>query len=448
MTIAEAEAYLLSLPQFAGRDDAAYRPGLARVAALLDAMGRPHTACPVIHVAGTNGKGSTASMIAAVATAAGRRTGLHTSPHLFRLTERMRLDGVPAPDDWLADAVRRFRDTFDAVGPSFFEATLALSFLYFAEAGADLAVVEVGLGGRLDATNIVQPVLCVVTPIGLDHTALLGPTHEAIAREKAGILKPGVPVVSGVDHAGARRVVREVAGALGAPFHHAPDEVAVTGAEPALDGVTFDARTPVRRYARLHVGLAGAHQVHNAVVALRAAELALDAVREDPAPVFAGLRAVRRLAGLRGRLEVLGEHPLVVADVAHNAEGLAAALAFVDAHRPPGGRLYALFGVMRDKDLPSMARLLARHHARVLSVRLPGDRALPATALGEALRHHGVDVLPAIAGTPAEGLARLRQEAAPGDALLLAGSHQLVAGIPDLPQAAGKPASAGPRSGG
>src|SRR5690606_4396768 len=169
-----------------------------------------HRAFPSVHVAGTNGKGSTASMIAAVGTAAGLRVGLHTSPHLFHVGERIRVDGVPAPEAWLAAAVARYRPAFEAVGPSFFEATVALSFRYFAGAGVDWVVAEVGLGGRLDATNVLAPAVSVVTSIGLDHTELLGESLAAIAREKAGIVKPATPVVTAADQPEVVDVLRAV----------------------------------------------------------------------------------------------------------------------------------------------------------------------------------------------------------------------------------------------
>ena len=194
----DAERRLLALPRFAGAGAAAYKPGLGRTRALLAALGDPHTVVPTVHVAGTNGKGSTASFAASVAQAAGLRVGLHTSPHLATLRERMRVDGRPAPPDWLDGALARWGGAVDAVGPSFFEATVALSLLYFAEQDVDLAVVEVGLGGRLDATNVLAPLVAAVTHVGLDHTDLLGDTVEAIAREKAGIAKPGVPFLHAV----------------------------------------------------------------------------------------------------------------------------------------------------------------------------------------------------------------------------------------------------------
>ena len=199
-----AEGRLLALPRFADAGAAAYRPGLERMRALLERMGDPHTAYPSVHVAGTNGKGSTASFAASVAQATGLRVGLHTSPHLVTLRERMRVDGRPAPAGWLERAVDRWGGAVEAAECSFFEATVALSLLYFAEEAVDLAVVEVGLGGRLDATNVLAPAVAAVTHVGLDHTDLLGATTPEIAREKAGVAKPGVPFLHAVADADAR----------------------------------------------------------------------------------------------------------------------------------------------------------------------------------------------------------------------------------------------------
>jgi len=184
MSRPDALDYLLNRPQFANVADDAHKPGLERMHTLMDEMGDPHEALRTVHVAGTNGKGSVSAMVAAIATAAGLRTGLHTSPHLTHVTQRMRIDGTPAPTDWLAGAVEEYRPLFDRVEPSFFEMTVALTFLYFAEQNVDLAVVEVGLGGRLDSTNVLHPALSIITNIDLDHTDLLGDTIGAIAREK------------------------------------------------------------------------------------------------------------------------------------------------------------------------------------------------------------------------------------------------------------------------
>ncbi len=425
------DAYLLGLLQFGKRGADAIHPGLANIETLMDAMGRPHEAFESIHIAGTNGKGSTASLLAAIATASGRRVGLHTSPHLFHLRERLRLDGVPAPEAWIAEAVARYRAVFDAVKPSFFEAMIALSFLYFAEENVDLAVVEVGLGGRLDATNLLVPGLSLITNIALEHTHILGDTLEAIAREKAGIIKPGVPVLIAVEQPGVVEVIRAVAEARGAPFHRLQDAVSVSEVRSSMEGMMLWVRTPVRRYEALAVGLPGLHQQTNALLALRAAEMLFDDLRRDAAPIYEGLQAVRRLARLRGRLEVVQLQPLVVADVAHNLPSLKAALAFVQAHRPNDeGRLYVLLGAMRDKDTAGMARALAEAGALVWPLALDTERALPADELAALMRAHGATV---VGGGPLEeGWHRFHRDATPDDVLLVTGSHQVVEHVPGL----------------
>ena len=403
---------LLALPRFTTSGAAAYRPGLDRMVALLAALGDPHRAAPVVHVAGTNGKGSTASFVASIASSAGRRVGLHTSPHLAHVGERIRVDGVPADDAWLEDAVARVGEVFERVGPSFFEATVALAFLSFAEHDVDVAVVEVGLGGRLDATNVVAPAVSVVTHIGLDHTDLLGDTLAAVAREKAGIAKPGVPLVHAVTDAEARGALTAEARRRGAAVEDARETCRWTGRRLV---------TPVRTYDGLDVGLAGAHQRANAALAVRAVERAIPDV--TPGAVRAGLREVVQRSGLRGRGEAWSEDPRVILDVAHNADGWAAALRQLDV--PEGGALWALVGVMADKDADALAHQLADAGARAIAVGLAGDRALGGEALAAALDAQRVPV--ETAATVADGLARFRAAASSADRLLVTGSHVTVA---------------------
>jgi len=421
MTTDNALATLHALPRYAGVADDAYKPGLERMEALMDAMDRPHEAFPSVHVAGTNGKGSTASMIAAIATADGQRTGLHTSPHLLHVTERMRVDGVPAPAEWLAEAVARYRSAFERIAPSFFEATVALSFRYFAEQEVDWAVVEVGLGGRLDATNILQSELAIITSIDLEHTALLGDTLAAIAREKAGIIKPGMRALTGVHQPEALDAIRLMARERKAPLHTLDAEVRILRVDTRLDHSVLDITTPVRAYEELRVGLGGAHQQRNALLAVRAAELlglGAEAIR-------AGLRDVRRLSGLRGRLEVLQRGPLIVADVAHNPSSLAATLDALqpapDAH---GGQLHVLLGLMADKDISAIAELLNEAEASVTPVALPSERAVPAEALHDRLSERGVRVTDP--STIEAGVAAFQHQAVANDVLLITGSHQMV----------------------
>ncbi len=429
MTIADAEAYLLRLPSFAIVGAAAYAPGLERIAALLAGMGDPHRALRVAHIAGTNGKGSTSSMLAAIATAAGRRVGLHTSPHLYRVQERMRIDGVAITDDRLAALVGRFLDLFEAVGPSFFEATVALSLLFFAEEGVDLAVVEVGLGGRLDATNIVQPAVCAITTIGLEHTALLGTTLEAIAGEKAGIVKAGVPVVSGVESPEAARVIADVARRVGAPLLAIDREVTISDGTATLTGITMDLTTPLREYAGVHVALPGRFQMRNTAVAVRAAEVMLgDELRTSGKAVYAGLRQVRALSGIRGRLDVVATEPLIVQDVGHNHDGLSASLAFMNEQLAGSrGRLFVVFGVMRDKNVDRMAQLLGDAGARVLLVPIGVERAMPPEELAALCLRHGLSVYRS--DSVEDAMEWFRRQSRPEDGLLITGSHHVAAHV-------------------
>jgi dihydrofolate synthase/folylpolyglutamate synthase len=423
VTYEAALALLDALPRWADVGAAAYQPGLARMEALMEAMGRPHARLRAVHVAGTNGKGSTASMVAAVGTASGRRVGLHTSPHLFDFAERLRLDGRPAPHDWIAAAVARHAADLARVAPSYFEASVALSFLYFAEEAVDLAVVEVGLGGRLDATNVLPAerlAACGITSIGLDHTELLGTTLPEIAREKAGIAKAGVPLLTAVDEPGALVVIEAAAGAAGAPVERVRETVALAVGRDAPEGLTLHLRTPVRAYGQVRVGLAGAHQAWNAALAVRLAETAMPGVAGGA--VREGLANVTALSGLRGRCETWRANPRIVADVAHNPDGWRAALAC--ARPGPGGARWVLVGVMADKDVDALAALLAGAGATAMPVALPSARALGREALARRLAARGVPVTDV--ADVAEGVRLFRRRAGPADVLLVTGSHLTV----------------------
>lgn len=423
MTYADAEAFLLDLPRFAEQGADALKPGLERMETLLATMDRPHERFPSIHVAGTNGKGSTASLIAAIGTASGLRVGLHTSPHLLTLRERMRLDGMPVPEAWVADAVGRYRDLLAATEPSFFEATVALSFLYFAEERVDLAVVEVGLGGRLDATNVLTPRLALITHIARDHADLLGDTLEAIAREKAGIAKPGVSLLSAARGDAVRAAIHTEAERRGARPLQLQDDVTFAVRQSDVDGLVLDLRTPVRRYDGLHVGLAGHHQATNAALAVRAAELAIP--EADEASIREGLQNVRKHSGIAGRWEVIQRAPLIVADVAHNADGLAAALAALRG--AARGRRFVAFGVMQDKEPAALAALLAEADVTVLPIAIPSPRALPPHELDRVLREHGVNARAPMGVNKA--IEEFLRQADPEDALLVTGSHLTVAPV-------------------
>jgi dihydrofolate synthase/folylpolyglutamate synthase len=423
---------LFDLPQYADVADDAYAPGLERMETLVDALGNPHEALRAVHVAGTNGKGSTAAMTAAIATAAGLKTGLHTSPHLTHVTQRMRVNGTPAPTDWLADTLAEHRALIEEVQPSFFELTVALTFRYFAEQAVDLAVIEVGLGGRLDSTNVLRPALSIITHVDLDHTDMLGDTLDAIAREKAGIIKPGIPALSAVTQAEAEAAIAEVAAEQNAPLHRLDDEATWTTHRSDLTGSVFTLDTPARRYERLSLSLAAAHQQRNAALAVRAAELTVLAEADDAAAdaaVRGGLGDVRGHTGFHGRLDVLQDAPLIVVDVGHNPPAIAAtldALAPVVAER--GGTLHVCLNAVRGKQLDETARLLAGHDAVVTPIPIDTKRAIPPDEIAERLRAQGVTTN---APQPlADAVDAFRRAAAPADALLLTGSHKLVDVLP------------------
>ena len=398
--------FLDTLPRFASEGRAAMSPDLDRMRTLLAAMEMPHEKFRSIHVAGTNGKGSTASFLAAILTAGGERTGLHTSPHLFSVHERMRIDGRPVPDSWLSAAVDRWQPAIEASGASYFEATLALSFRYFAESGVDRAVVETGLGGRLDATNVLDPELTIITPIARDHTGILGDTLAEIAREKAGIIKPDTALVISRQPAEALEVLTSTAQAQGASYQE----------------------SDVAAVAELEIGLHGAFQRDNAAVAARAAE-GLGIGQE---PIRRGLRDVVSLSGLRGRLEICARRPYVIADAAHNYESLSAALEFSAGHNGEGSdrQLYVLFGLMRDRDPAEIAPLFRRYADGVYAAELPTLRAWPADELAGKLDANDVTLIGS--GSPEAGYRQVRARLLANDVLLVTGSFQLLGALPEL----------------
>jgi dihydrofolate synthase/folylpolyglutamate synthase len=417
--VTDAERRLLTLPRFAGVADASYKPGLDRMREVLGAMDDPHVGLPVVHVAGTNGKGSTCAFAAALLSAHGLRVGLHTSPHLWRVHERIRIDGQDTPDAWLDEQTRRWMPLFERVGASFFEATVALALLRFAEEEVDAAVVEVGLGGRLDATNIAQPVVTCVTEIGLDHTAILGDTRAAIAAEKAGIFKPDAPALTNATGAEVLGVLSGAARSVGEELEDVRETVSARGGGR---GVAFE--TPLAEYPHARLGLAGLHQVGNAALALRAVET-LAGRALDPQRVRQGLEGVVRLSGLRGRLDLLSERPRLVADVAHNPDGVAAALEHTAP--PPGGVRTVVVGMMADKDAESVARMLVQSGARIVAAELDDPRALGADAFAVLLRLAGASRVET-ARVP-DALEAWEREADADDVCLVTGSHVTVAAI-------------------
>jgi dihydrofolate synthase / folylpolyglutamate synthase len=399
------------------------RWGLERTERMLASAGDPHLRMRSIHIAGTNGKGSVAATIEAVLRAGGLRTGLYTSPHLCSFRERIRVGGEPVREAAVEEAAARLWPSILQEAPSFFEATTAIAFQALADAAVDVAVVEVGLGGRLDATNVVRPEVVAITDIALDHAEYLGSTLASVAAEKAGILKRGVPAaVSGSD-AVALGVIRAAAAAAGAPLVVlAPEEV--RGLRTSRDGTDFRLGTAWGELA-LHTPLPGEHQGRNAALAVRALELLPAALRPDGEAVRTGLASVR----WPGRLQVEARGPgRWVFDVAHNPAGiraLAGALAQLDLPRPR----VLLLGILAEKDWPAMLPpLLEWADAAVLTVPDSAPEARrwqPAAAIARLAAHPRLDVARALP-VFREALAEAQRLAGAAGTVLVTGSFHTV----------------------
>jgi len=380
MTTSRPIDRLLALPAFATSGDVALKPGFERIEALLQGMGRPDRDREVILVAGTNGKGSTASMLAALSTAAGVRTGLHTSPHLVHVGERMRIDGAMPPEDWLNDAIERWEPLFEKVQPSFFEATLALSLHWFGQCDARRWVVEIGLGGRLDAANVLDADLGVLTSVGRDHMHLLGPTLADVAREKAAIARAGRPFILGPLKGEARRSALETLNRIGAdiiepdPSHH----IRETGG--------LELTTSMRRVTGIDLPLTGSHQHINALLALEALDQ-LEGTPVDDAVVRTGFSALHALSGLRARQEWV--NPDVMADVGHNEDALRSTFATF-LQETAGHERTIILGFLSDKELGTLGTWLKDRMAgssmdglQLVFVDTDGARGLTASEAAE-----------------------------------------------------------------
>ncbi|HKI34984.1 MAG TPA: folylpolyglutamate synthase/dihydrofolate synthase family protein [Gemmataceae bacterium] len=406
------------------------KPGdlkLDRMRALMRLLGDPQDRLRIVHVAGSKGKGSTAAMLAAVLTRAGYRTGLFTSPHLCRVEERIQIDGRPITAEELTALlgdVRAALATAPGLEPTFFEVATALGFLHFWRRRVEAAVLEVGLGGRFDSTNVCRPVLAVVTSISFDHVQQLGNRLDQIAAEKAGIIKPRRPVVSGATAPEAAAVIERVARArraplrqLGADFRYDYVPGRVTAEATVLPRVCVDT-TPSRPRGWMELGLLGEHQAANAAVAVSCVEvLRAEGFRVDDTAVAAGLAGVRWPA----RLEVLGRRPLLVLDCAHNVASAEALVATLLSTFPPGRR-WLIFAGSGDKDLPGMLRVLAPHFTHAFLTRYAGStRGMPAEELA-ALLHRTADLPHSACPTALDAWRAARERAAPDDLICVTGS--------------------------
>lgn len=407
-----------SMPMFQRVGASAYKPGLDTVKLLDDKFGNPHLKYRSIHIAGTNGKGSTAHTIAAILQSAGYRVGLYTSPHLVDFRERIRVNGAMISHEAVVEFVKRYRAMSLDCHPSFFELTMTMAFEYFAKENVDIAVIETGLGGRLDSTNIITPILSIITNISFDHTAFLGDSLESIASEKAGIIKSSVPVVIGEAQGGVRDVFKQLATQQNSPIFFAEDNMTFKNVETLNDGLLYRG-TP---YGDIVGELMGDCQPKNAATILTALpllekcgiEISVEAVRE-------GFANVGNITGLMGRWMTLQRNPHVVCDTGHNVGGweyISRRLHSIE------GTLHMVIGFVNDKDVSHILEMMPKS-AKYYFTNASIERAMQASQLAEIASKCGLkgEVYHTVADAYNEALSK----SSPSDTIFVGGSTFVVA---------------------
>jgi dihydrofolate synthase/folylpolyglutamate synthase len=401
---------------------------LERISRLLAKLGNPHRRLKVVHVAGSKGKGSTAALIASILTHAGYKIGLFTQPHLISPRERCRINSRLISEEEFAQSVDRLKPSIEAMGElksigrvSFFEIYTALAFSYFADNAVDFAVIEVGLGGRLDATNVVDPLVSVITPISLEHTAILGDTHEAIAKEKAEIIKPSRPVILAPQLSEAQAVFETVAADRDAPMDEVERDIHLKRKDWSLNGQAFDLTTQSAFYPDLFLPLLGEHQAINAATAIACIErIRQEGYKVPRTSIYGGLKAVR----WAGRMQVVGQSPVILLDGAHSptsAEALCKAIREVFRYR----RLILVVGLMRDKDLQAIGQVLCPFADEIIATQaFDNPRVTPAEEIAQAWSETGtiLHVCPSVR----EAIPLAQSIATTSDLICVAGSIYIV----------------------
>jgi dihydrofolate synthase/folylpolyglutamate synthase len=411
------------LPVFHRIGKAALKPSLDNTIKLCVGLDNPQNKFKSVHIAGTNGKGSTSHALAAVLQKAGYKTGLYTSPHLIDFRERIKVDGKPVSKDWVVTFVAERKKLIEQVEPSFFEITVAMAFAYFAEQEVDIAVIETGLGGRLDSTNVITPLLSIITNISYDHKDLLGNTLAEIATEKAGIIKQGIPTLIGEQQTETERVFFEQSVHKQSTLHYA--QMLWDLVRTSHDG-EYQYYKAINKAHRamydLRTDLMGNYQVHNIKTVLTAAELL--SYQGYKVPLELALQAlsnVKGSTGLRGRWDKLQAEPLIIADVAHNPAGLKEVLQqweFIKA-----AKKHVVLGFVRDKDVAEALALFPKDAIYYFTnAQLP--RALPANELEEAAKQTGLSG--SVHYTVAEAMQAARDAMHADDAMLVTGSFFIV----------------------
>jgi dihydrofolate synthase / folylpolyglutamate synthase len=405
--------------------------GLEKISFLLEDIENPHRQYPVIHIAGTNGKGSIASMIASVLQTQGLKTGLYTSPHLVRFTERIKINGEEIPEKEVVRYSERIQPRVDSLKATFFEATTAIAMQYFADNDVDVAILETGLGGRFDATNVVIPVLSIITSVGLEHQKYLGRTLTRIAYEKGGIIKESIPVVSGVQSARAAEVLRQVATYKQAPFIEVNPHATAVLVENNLHKSVVDMFFPEPfQYEGITIGLPGLYQIQNALIAVRALDVLRGRIKNTEKiwnitdeHIRRGLENVTGLTGIRGRMQLIQKNKgRWILDVAHNPGAmreLVRSLTELGYTNVP-----IMLGILDDKDAKSMIRILSKIARVMYFVHPNNERALKTEELREMAE--GIFFPVTAAGSVAHGIQTVTSKITKDELILITGSHFVV----------------------
>ena len=426
MTYKDTIQYLYdSTPLFQHIGAGAYKEGLTTTHKLDDHFGHPHRLYKTIHVAGTNGKGSCSHTLAAIFQSAGYRVGLYTSPHLLDFRERIRINGEMIPEQFVIDFVEKERSFFEPLHPSFFELATAMAFKYFADENVDIAIVEVGLGGRLDCTNIIQPELSIITNISFDHTQFLGDTLAKIAYEKAGIMKKGVPVIIGEVTSETREVFEQQSKKVECPIIFAEDYPIILNAIPNPTenfGLNYTLRQGFLNTTTLYGELGGEYQAKNTNTLLHAIrQLIYNGIRLNDEHIRQGFAQVTSLTGLLGRWQKIKDKPLVLCDTGHNTGGIKYVSKQLQSLDKP---LHIVIGMVNDKDINGVLDLLPRY-ASYYFTQASVKRALPADQLREMGKNHNLtgNAYPNVAEAFDSALKNAKED----DVVFVGGSNFIVA---------------------
>jgi dihydrofolate synthase/folylpolyglutamate synthase len=411
---------------FSRMGSAAFKKDLTNIRILCERLGNPQTRFKSIHVGGTNGKGSVSHMIAAVLQTAGYKTGLYTSPHLYDFRERIKVDGQMAEEDFIIDFVEKIQPVIEEIEPSFFEITVAMAFDYFAAQQVDIAVIEVGLGGRLDSTNIIQPEVSVITNIGWDHMNMLGNTLQEIGAEKAGIIKENIPIVIGEKKEETLPVFKQIAQQRQSPLLFAEEQYQTLHYEWGYEYLSLEVvQLNENKTHLLELDLPGIYQRKNICTVLTA----LDELKKKGYGITAmqlheGLKHAKEITGLAGRWEIIHHQPTIVLEVAHNQDGIEQMLQHLQ--NTPFQKLHLVFGMVKDKDAETVLNLLPKD-ANYYFTNAHIPRALPANELQQIAAAHSLN------GQPYDdvntALQQALNDASKADLIIVCGSIFLVAEV-------------------